>query len=91
MWPAPGSDRDTAYFELVEKDGNKLKDYLDNLNDSTTTKISEYLHNHSIRNQIMQNFARVTVYIKSTTVQQIEEVPAYPILSLLSDLGNIFL
>ena len=39
-------------------------------------------------NDVMKNFIRVTVYVKSRTVEQIQEVASYTLIDLISDIGN---
>ena len=37
----------------------------------------------------MEDFARVTVYIKSMRVEKIEQIRAYTVVDLISDIGKI--
>ena len=36
----------------------------------------------------MENFARVTVYVKSMRVEKIEQIAAYTFIDLISDIGK---
>ncbi len=54
-------------------------------------RIMSYLTNPQNRKEILNDFTRLTVYIKDLTVETTEDVPEYPWESLLSDIGNYLL
>ncbi len=84
-WPTPGPELDAAYSAIVlEKVIPTLKNYNNSIFDSTIS----YLSDSSQRAEIMKNFVKVTVYLKSLSVQRIEEFAAYSALDLISDVGR---
>ncbi len=54
-----GIETDTAYWELVHK--GLVEDYM-KINSSAAQTIVKYLSDENNRNEIMKNFARVTIY-----------------------------
>ncbi len=84
-WPSPGPELDAAFSAIIEK---IILPYFKNMNHSLAPEAVEYYSNFSNREEIMEDFARVIIYIKSMTLQRISQVPAYPFLTLLSDTGN---
>ncbi len=57
-------------------------------NTSVSRQLVEYFSNIENREEILQNFARFTLYVKDLTVQMTEEQPGYTELDLLSDIGK---
>ena len=50
--------------------------------------LGDYLNNASNKEEIMKDFAQVIIYNKHLSVTQIEEVEAYTLDSLFSDIGE---
>ncbi len=48
----------------------------------------EYLQNASHKEEIMKNYARVTIYNKHLSITKIEQVAAYSLDGLFSDIGK---
>ncbi len=84
-WPAPGPETDEAYDKIVLK---SVIPSFTKLNTSMGDLVVDYLSQWENREEILHNFARVTVYMKSLAVQRIEEVEAYSELDLISDMGE---
>ncbi len=84
-WPAPGPETDEAYEKLVT---NSVIPSFKKLNTTMGDLVMDYLSQWEKREEILQNFARVTVYMKSRAVQRIEEVEAYSEMDLISDMGK---
>ena len=84
-WPSPGPELDAAYNRIVKK---TIIPYFQNLNSSLTDGPIRYLSNKSNRQEIMENFARVTVYVKSMRGKKIEQIAAYTFIDLISDIGK---
>ena len=51
-------------------------------------EINQYLNNASNKEEILKNFARVTIYNKHLSITKIEEVEAYSLDNLFSDIGT---
>ncbi len=84
-WPSPGPELDAAYNKLVWE-GISYEFYESDL--STDQLAYEYLTNQSNRQAIMKNFVRVVVYNQDLALELIEEVEAYGVLDLVSDIGK---
>ncbi len=84
-WPSLGPELDAAYETIVM---DKVIPYLKQLNSTLTQKPIQYLSKRDNKAEIMQNFARVTIYIKNLKVDRIEQVAAYTALDLVSDIGE---
>ena len=84
-WPSPGPELDAAYNRIVKK---TVIPYFKNLNSSLADGPIRYLSNESNRQDIMENFARVTVYKESMRVEKIEQIGAYTFIDLISDIGK---
>ena len=83
-WPSPGPELDAAYTSIVR--GIVIPDF----RRKQTTLLNRTIHyfeNETNKNEIMTNFARVTVYIRSLKVERSEQIAAYTILDLISDIG----
>ncbi len=50
--------------------------------------LADYLNNASNKEEIMKDFAQVIIYNKHLSITQIEEVEAYTLDSLFSDIGE---
>ena len=74
-----------AYTAIVQE---KVIPYFENMNTSLTVKVTQYLSNMDNREEILKDFARVTVYIRSLKVERTEQVVAYTFLDLISDIGK---
>ncbi len=85
LWPSPGPETDAAYQAIVQR---IVVPYFERINSSLAREAVKYFSNFDNREEIMKNFARVTLYVKSLTVEHVEQVPAYPGLNLLSDIGE---
>ena len=84
-WPRRGPELDSAYRGIVNRTvipifERKGKFLLDGA--------IGYLSQESNKRDIMENFARVTVYFKSLKVERIEQVAAFTLLDLFSDIGK---
>ena len=84
-WPSPGPELDAAYTNIVR--GIVIPDFRRKQTPLLNRTIY-YLENESNKNEIIANFARVTVYIRSLKVERSEQVAAYTILDLMSDIGK---
>ncbi len=84
-YPAHGPDLDAAYKNIVM---DKVIPMYEKYNTSVTRQLVEYFSEIENREEIMQNFARFTLYVKDLTVQMTEEHPGYTELDLLSDIGE---
>ncbi len=84
-WPSPGPELDSAYISIVE---NKVIPFLQRFNSSITQNAIDYLSDTTNRVEIMENFARITVYIKSLKVERVEQIADYTFIDLLSDIGR---
>ena len=84
-WPSPGPELDAAYTSIVR--GIVIPDFRRKQTPLLNRTI-HYFENESNKNEIIANFARVTVYIRSLKVERSEQVAAYTILDLISDIGK---
>ncbi len=84
VWPSPGIETDTAYVKLIKND---LAKQYENMNTTESDKIVGYLLNEDNRNEIMKDFARVTIYNERLSTTQVQQVPAYSGEDLISDIG----
>ncbi len=84
-WPSPGPEVDIAYNKIVLE---RVIPRFRKFNNSASRAIVEYFSEWKKRRKILHNFARVTVYPQSLTVEKIEEVAAYTALHLISDIGE---
>ena len=84
-WPSAGPELDAAYQSIVK---DTVIPYFQQLNTSLADGSIGYLSDEKNRYEIMENFARVTVYIKSMRVQRVEQVKAYTVVDLISDIGK---
>ncbi len=84
-WPSPGPELDSAYISIVL---HKIVPYFRQFNHTMTDEVLNYLLDTKNKAEIMENFARLTVYIKSLKVEKIEEIADYTVLKLFSDIGN---
>ena len=98
IWPAQGLET-TEISELLTLPGNKLTKYFNaSVHADTAEIINDYLFKNDIEGmeeeesirdtEIMKNFARVTIYARSLSVQQTEQIPAYTMTQLISDIGK---
>ena len=88
-WPSPiGPEIDSAYFSIVQE---KVIPYFERFNTTLTTDAIKYLNNANNSREIMNNFARVTVYIKSLKVDRVEQIPSYTAVDLISDIGMSYI
>ncbi len=96
-WPSDGPQLDEAYKRIVlekfiphyksKTGGYKKSDqYLVALNN-----VINYLSDSTKKKEIMSNFVRLTVYIKDSAVETIEDIAAYSKVDLLSDFGQYIL
>ncbi len=53
-----------------------------------STEFYDYLNNRNNSDEIMKNFAKVTIYNKRLSITKIEESPAYTLDNLFSDIGK---
>ena len=88
IWPAEGSQTIEAYEKVIHDDDVKLYNYLYSKGkDEDVENIINYLQNYSNSADVMQNFARLTIYASSPSVMQVEQLPAYTLINLISDIG----
>ena len=85
-WPSPGPELDEAYVNIVK---SSVIPYLEKMNTSLLNDTIRYLSDYQNRAEIMGNFARVTVYVKSLKVDKIEQFASYTALDLISDIGEL--
>ncbi len=85
IWPASGIETDTAYSKLVEK--GLVQDYK-KFNSPAAETIVNYLSDMNNRDEIMKNFARVTIYNERLSIERVEQVEAYTGEDLISDIGE---
>ena len=76
-WPSPGPELDAAYTSIVR--GIIIPDFRRKQTPLLNRTI-HYFENESNKNEIITNFARVTVYIRSLKVARSEQVAAYTML-----------
>ena len=84
-WPSPGPELDAAYTSIVR--GIVIPNFRRKQTPLLNRTI-HYFENESNKNEIIANFARVTIYIRSLKVERSEQVAAYTILDLMSDVGK---
>ncbi len=84
-FPGNSLELDSAYEKIVLE---KMVPYYKSINSSYANQMVDYFSNASNRESIMQNFARLTIYIKDLTVLVSKQVPAYQDVDLLSDIGR---
>ena len=77
---------DSAYRKIVLE---KVVPYYKKLNTTLSLEMVDYFANVKDRTEIMKNFLRFTLYIKDLTVQMSQQVQAYSVLDLLSDIGRL--
>ena len=65
--------------------------YFSQFNTSLTTDVIKYLNDSNNKPKIMNNFARVTVYIRSLKVDRVEQIASYSAVDLISDIGKLLL
>ena len=85
-WPTPGYELESAYQTIVK---DQVLPKFQEMNLSIANGPIGYLSNEENKEKIMENFARVTVYIKSLSVERVVHVPAYSLVDLLSDTGKV--
>ncbi len=86
-WPSSGAEMDSAYNSLVK---NRILPKFQEINLPIADGPINYLSNMDNKAEIMENFARVTVFVKSLKVQKTQQVAAYTLLDLFSDIGKLF-
>ncbi len=103
VWPAQGVETTEISESLISFSQNdKLANYFnERVHNSTAEKVINYLLKHDIEGmkneeskrdtEIMKNFARVTIYAESLSVQTTEQFPAYQLPQLISDIGKFTL
>ncbi len=84
-FPGNSLELDSAYEKIVLE---KMVPYYRNINSSYAKQMVDYFSNVSNREAIMENFARLTIYIKDLTVLVSKQIPAYQDVDLLSDIGE---
>ena len=84
-WPSPGPETNVAYMNIV-KDG--LIPELEKFNVSIANDAIKYLSVKENTAEIMQDFARVTIYVKDLRVESFEQISIFSILDLISAIGN---
>ena len=87
-WPSPGPETDSSYYSIVQE---VVIPYFSQFNTSLTTDVIKYLNDSNNKPKIMNNFARVTVYIRSLKVDRVEQIASYSAVDLISDIGKLLL
>ena len=85
QFPGMGPELGAAYQRIVQK---KVIPYYKSLNGSLAAEALGYFSDTDNKEEIMKNFIRFTLYIKDLTVEIAQQVPAYGLLDLLSDMGE---
>ena len=86
-FPVPGHG--TRTWGRISKDSTEKSDtYYKSLNGSLAAEALGYFSDMDNKEEIMKNFIRFTLYIKDLTVEIAQQVPAYGLLDLLSDMGE---
>ena len=85
QFPGMGPELGAAYQRIVQK---KVIPYYKSLNGSLAAEALGYFSDTDNKEEIMKNFIRFTLYIKDLTVEIAQQVPAYGLLDLLSDMGK---
>ncbi len=86
-WPARGPQMSYAYDDVVTD--IVLPQFQQQNMSLERQQFVEYFKNKSNINQIMHNFAKVTIYYKSTTVTKITQIGKYTLVDSLSSAGGL--
>ncbi len=88
IWPAEGSQTFEAQSKINSEEDVKLYKYFFAKGyDEDVLKIIHYLADYDEGRDVMGNFARLTVYASSPSVMQVQQIPAYTMITLISDIG----
>ncbi len=88
IWPAEGSQTFEAQHKINSEEDVKLyKYFLSKGYEEDALKIINYLADYDAGRDVMGNFARLTVYASSPAVMQVQQIPAYTLITLISDIG----